>query len=45
MERLEQDAYAAEYPDVCARIKAALDRWERFDRARCDRRKHAADQK
>jgi len=33
MERREVDVYALEYPDVCARIKAAIERWERFDKA------------
>jgi hypothetical protein len=39
MERREIDAYAREYPDVCARIKAALERWERFDQAQRERTK------
>jgi hypothetical protein len=34
MNRTEEDVYANEYPDVCSRIKAALERWERFDRER-----------
>jgi hypothetical protein len=33
MERREIDVYALEYPDVCARVKAAFERWERFDKA------------
>jgi hypothetical protein len=32
MNPTEEDVYANEYPDVCSRIKAALERWERFDR-------------
>ena len=39
MERREIDAYAREYPDVCARIKAALERWERFDQGQRERTK------
>jgi len=33
MERREIDVYAQEYPDVCARLKAAFERWERFDKS------------
>jgi hypothetical protein len=33
LERREVDVYALEYPDVCARLKAAFERWERFDNA------------